>query len=170
MVRPLNMPGAAPTVVDYRGERYWRRVDDHSTIVTPIVLEPTQAQLDRGERVLWIEYTSQATAMRMLRWGRENGWDARLSRSRYLTAPSNAGAAERRGRRLEVETVCLRLHHAEREITAALTWEFDVERARWKPAMALWSFSGGMIRLIGITAMQLIMGMPVKGKGSEEES
>jgi hypothetical protein len=171
--RPLNMPGADPMAQDYRGAAYWRRVDDHSSIIVPIILEPTPAQIERGESVLWIEQTSQRTAMSMLNWAREHGWGARLSRSRYLSAPVNSGAADRRGRRLEVETVCLRLRNEPQGVVAgiagALTWEYDMERKAWKPMGGVVAdvVPGTMalrdVRSVAITQMQVIMGMKSEG-------
>lgn len=168
--RPLNHPASDPTTVNYRTPAYWRRVGDHSMLITPILLEPTQAQLERGVRVLYIEHTSQRTATAIRAWALAHGWDARLSRSRYLSAPTNAGAAERRGRRLEVETLRLRLRREPVDgaggIAAALGWEFDIEQAKWK-------VSGGVVgditvggvanvRSVGIDAMQVIMGMKIE--------
>lgn len=173
--RPLNLPGADPTRVDNRGERYWHRIDDHAVLLAPIILEPTPAQVERGERVLWIETTSQSTAMRMMAWARAHGWDARLSRSRYLSAPTNSGAVARRGRRLEVETVCLRLRREPRGVVAgtagALLWEYDMERRAWKPkggvVADLMPGSGmGMlrdVRSVTVEAMQVTMGMKTPG-------
>jgi hypothetical protein len=167
--RPLNLPGADAMAQDYRGPAYWRRVGDHAELMTPLILEPTPAQIARGERVLWIETTSQRTAMSMMTWACEHGWSARLSRSRYLSVPSNMGAAERRGRRLEVETVCLRLRKEPLGVVAgtaaALVWEYDMERKAWKPSNGvvadIVSATGQLrdVRPVTITAMQVIMGM-----------
>lgn len=165
--RPLNMPGAQPHeqsrhIAELRAgayERAWGGQERRET--GTIVLEPTPAQLAQGIRVLYIPETSQSTAMSMMRWAREHGWTARLSRSRYLTEPTNAGPLDRRGRRLEVETLALRLESG--AARAYLIWEFDVERGKW-------SSSGGRCaavlggRLVSqwpvsVTGMQVMMGM-----------
>lgn len=126
-----------------------------------IILEPTPAQIARGERVLWIESSSQRTAMSMLRWGRANGWTGGLTRSRYLSEPPTGGDVSRRGRRLETETVALRLTKG---ITLIyLRWDFDVERSTWKPDGGLTAQREGAgwggLRVISITAARVIMGM-----------
>jgi hypothetical protein len=171
--RPLNLPGADPTSAVFRGEPYRRRVDDHAALVTPLILEPTPAQLARGERVLWIEQTSAKTAMAMMNWANAHGWSARLSRSRYLTAPISGGQTDRRGRRLEVETVCLRLRREPQGVlcgtAAALGWNFDMERRRWKPSGGLMcDIAPGTLdlydmRQVSIIQMKAMLGMGAKG-------
>lgn len=164
--RPLNLPGATPNA-QWAGPR---EMHAHAVVAGgavslkdtgTIVLEPMPAQIERGQRVLWVDETSQSTAMTMLRWAREHGWDARLSRSRYLSEPTNAGELSRRGRRLEVETVALRLFKDPAGIY--LCWSFDVERAKWTPADGLaYARIGERVQMLGpvsITTAQIMLGM-----------
>lgn len=133
--------------------------------VGPVLLEPTPAQLAQGVRILEIEQTSQVTAMRMLRWARENGWGAALTRSRYLAEPKTGGEESRRGRRLEVETVALRLHNE--TVWAYARWDFDMERGRWGAGDCLtaWIGPAGLVglRSVNVTGLQVVMGMKSEG-------
>lgn len=128
--RPLNLPGAVPnaqstTIAAVSRER---AVPPHG----PVVLEPTPAQIARGQSILWVDETPCGSASQLHKLALAAGWEARLSRSRYLSEPSNRGTESRRGRQLEHETVALRL--ARGVIRAWFVWDFDVERARWSPA------------------------------------
>lgn len=157
-------------VADWRVGAYARRWAADEVLaapVRPVVLEPTMAQLARGERVCWVESTTCGGAARLRKAALGNGWEARLSRSRYLSTPTNAGALERRGRRLEVETVALRL--AKGPIRAWFTWSFDVERGRW-------SADGGQFgaimpngRLAGVTGVTIERLEVIIGSLSEQD-
>lgn len=125
--RPLGMPGAVPTVIDYT--RRWP-ADQVRRETGTIVLEPTPAQLAAGIRVIEIGADeAYVGAAKLYDAALAAGWAARIAQSRYLTEPATSGAIERRGRRLERVVQSLRVRRD--PLRAYGCWEFDCERAKW---------------------------------------
>lgn len=141
--RPLNVPGSAPSAIDYT-----RRWPAEPELVRTIVLEPTPAQLAAGVRVIEIgadeAYNSIAT---LYDTAVGRGWAAQIAQSRYLSTPMTSGDLARRGRRLERVVQSLRVQRG--PVRAYGVWEFDVERSKWAP-------QGGRV---GLMTAQGLMGI-----------
>lgn len=154
-MKTLHAPGAAVLSTNYRTPAYWATVSPATAKnVGVILLEPTKAQLARGIRVLWISQTSCAPAAALWKLAEPLGWLGGLSRSRYLSEPPTGGAEDRRGRRLERETVAVRLRHEARLMAAWAVWEFDVERATWSADTAQIGYLMPAAGLAGVRSVQ----------------
>lgn len=85
-MRPLNTPGAAPTVVDYRGASYWAAVGEKAApVLAPVILEPI------GERIKWITDTPCGAAKAFRDKALGAGWWSGMSYSRILDVPPSSG-------------------------------------------------------------------------------
>lgn len=130
----LNAPGAMPALINREArnahiERVWREGltgEDK----TPIVLEPTPAQIASGRRVLWLSHSSSSSVEGLMAKAASHGWDAGMSRSRYLSAYVISG--RNKGRRVEHEVHCVRLRHRGRMLIGHASWEIEVDGGGWK--------------------------------------
>ena len=121
-------------VAEVRGDMYARKWAGEQVIreTGTVILEPTPAQLARGERVLFVATGEAYSAIATLHdVAVAHGWAAQIAQSRYLAAPMTGGDVDRRGRRLETVVQSLRVQRD--PVRAYGIWEFDVERAKWTP-------------------------------------
>lgn len=145
------MPGAAPTVVDYRGASYWAAVGEKAApVLVPIVLEPV------GERVKWIADTPCAAARRLRDLAASSGWWAGLSRSKVLYPPAVSGKFK--GVWVQREYIAVRLRRG-REYVGFGIWK--------QPEGGSWGFDsagmleGGKVRWLNLGQLEaLVQGVP----------
>jgi hypothetical protein len=161
--RPLNMPGAVPTAVDYRTPAYWSRVDGHTPVkVAPVILEPTPAQIERGQRVLWVETSPSKSVRDFAELCRAHGFWAGISRSRYIDVPVVSGRLA--GQRPTCENHVVRFDSQVRMLTGWACWRYTEELEEWKA-------EGGQVaqivtwepramlrpRTLGITELEIVI-------------
>lgn len=163
--RPLNMPGAEPTRVNYRGDMYWRRwAADQPEPKQPVtLLEPTPAQLGRGQRVLWLERSTYGPVNKLAELAVRSGWTAFIARSRYLDELQTA-AGRLKGLRPTREMHTVRFESRPRMLAGWAGWVFTEELAQWKTVggqiatLATWQPRAILrIRTLGVTELESVI-------------